>query len=166
MATEKLKFKLELWATMWSKPPHVEVQVNEAERFITYFDKEISSTIEKPTVIEFEHECDSNYKDGYCLRLKRSGKDIGQTIVDNDGKILKDQCLHIKSLEIDEINLGDLIYRGVYTPNYPEPWYSQQKSLGKEPPDTIDNCDTMGHDGKWEFKFESPFYMWLLENLY
>jgi hypothetical protein len=28
------------------------------------------------------------------------------------------------------------------------------------------NCDTMGHDGKWQLSFTSPFYMWLLENLY
>ena len=29
MGTEKLKFKLELYATMWDKPPHVDISINE-----------------------------------------------------------------------------------------------------------------------------------------
>ena len=29
MATEKLKFKIEFYATMWDKPPHAEVLIND-----------------------------------------------------------------------------------------------------------------------------------------
>jgi len=29
MGTEKLKFKLELYATMWDKPPHAEILVGD-----------------------------------------------------------------------------------------------------------------------------------------
>ena len=166
MATEKLKFKLELYATMWDKPPHVEVLVNDREQFRSYFNEDITSTKENPTVIEFEHECESDHKDGYVLKLKRSGKDMDQCVVDNDGNILKDQLLCIKSIEIDELDLGALVYEGIYTPEYPEPWHSQQKTLGNPPPLLFNNCDNMGHNGEWEFKFSSPFYMWLLENLY
>ena len=43
MATEKLKFKIELYATMWQKAPHVEVLVNDRERFRTYFKEDITS---------------------------------------------------------------------------------------------------------------------------
>ena len=79
-----------------------------------------------------------------------------------NGEIKKDQMLHIKSIEIDDINLGALVYEGVYKPTYPEPWASEQNDL----PETLKNVTQMGHNGTWTMSFTSPFYMWLLENLY
>jgi hypothetical protein len=160
MATEKLKFKLELHATMWDKPPVAEILINDK----SHFTGDITGTEDKPTVVEFEHEFTEGEK---CeLIIKRSGKDKGQTVVNDNGDILKDQSLHIKSMEIDEIDLGALVYEGVYTPEYPEPWATQQREAGTELPESFKNVTSMGHDGTWKFKFESPFYMWLLENLY
>ncbi len=159
MATEKLKFKLELYATMWDKPPIADIKINEK----SYFKEEITGTNDKPTIIEFEHELEENKS--YNFIIDRLGKDKKQTIVE-DGKIVKDQLLHIKSIEIDEIDLGSLIYEGVYKPNYPEPWASQQTEAGNKPPETLKNVTQIGHNGTWTFTFESPFYMWLLENLY
>ena len=148
MATEKLKFKLGLYATMWDKPPHVEILINDQSVLI----KDITGTEDKPDLIEFEYELEE--EKSYNLIIKRSGKTKNQTIINEKGDILKDQLLHIKSIEIDEIDIGTLIYEGVYTPQYPEPWA------------TFKNVTQMGHDGEWKFKFGSPFYMWLLENLY
>jgi len=160
MATEKLKFKLELYATMWDKPPVAEILINDK----SYFKQEITSTEDKPTLIEFEHECEEG-KD-YELIIKRSGKDKSQTVVNEKGDLLKDQLLHIKNIEIDEIDVGALVYEGVYTPEYPEPWASQQRESGTELRESFKNVTAMGHNGTWRFKFTSPFYMWLLENLY
>ena len=159
MTTEKLKFKLELYATMWDKPPIADIKINEK----SYFKEEITSIKDKPTIIEFEHELEEGKS--YNLIIDRLGKDKKQTIVE-DGKIVKDQLLHIKSIEIDEIDLGSLIYDGVYKPNYPEPWASQQTEAGNKLPESYKNVTQMGHNGTWTFTFESPFYMWLLENLY
>ena len=160
MATEKLKFKLELYATMWDKSPHVEILINDK----SYFKGDVTSTNDKSQLIEFEHECEEG-KD-HELTIKRSGKDKGQSVVNDKGDILKDQLLHIKNIEIDEIDLGALVYVGVYTPEYPEPWATQQKEAGTELKESFKNVTTMGHNGTWRFKFTSPFYMWLLENLY
>jgi hypothetical protein len=160
MATEKLKFKLELHATMWDKPPVAEILINDK----SHFTGDITGTEDKPTVVEFEHEFTEGEK---CeLIIKRSGKDKGQTVVNDNGDILKDQLLHIKSIEIDEIDIGALVYEGVYKPEYPEPWASQQREAGTELPESFKNVTSIGHNGTWKFKFESPFYMWLLENLY
>jgi len=159
MATEKLKFKLELYATMWDKPPIADIKINEK----SYFKEEITGTNDKPTIIEFEHELEENKS--YNFIIDRLGKDPKQTIVE-DGKIVKDQSLHIKSMEIDEIDIGSLVYDGVYKPNYPEPWASQQTEAGNKLPESYKNVTQMGHNGTWTFTFESPFYMWLLENLY
>jgi hypothetical protein len=86
-------------------------------------------------------------------------------MVENN-QIIKDQLLFIKSIEIDEIDLGGLVYEGVYYPQYSEPWASEQKQAGKELPVSFKNVTSMGHNGRWELGFTSPFYMWLLENLY
>ena len=159
MATEKLKFKLELYATMWNKPPVADIKIDGK----SYFKEEITSTNDKPTIIEFEHELEEGKP--YNLIINRLGKGAGQTVVE-DGKIVKDQLLHIKNIEIDEIDLGNLVFEGIYQPDYPEPWATQQAKIGNELPKSIKNSPNLGHNGTWTFEFVSPFYMWLLENLY
>jgi hypothetical protein len=157
--TEKLKFKLQLWATYWDKLPIAEILINDESQYRS----EIAGTEDKPTVIEFEYTLEEG-KD-YTLKISRSGKDVKQTVVEA-GKIVRDQLLHIKSMEIDEIDIGSLVYEGVYTPKYPEPWAAQQRSAGQDLPVSFKNVTCMGHNGVWELKFSSPYYMWLLENLY
>ena len=159
MATEKLKFKLELYATMWDKPPVANIKINEK----SYFNEEIASTDDKPTIIEFEHELEEGKS--YNLIIDRLGKSKNQTIVE-DGKVVKDQLLHIKSIDIDEISIGSLVYEGVYKPEYPKLWATQQAEAGNKLPETLKNVTEMGYNGTWTFTFTSPFYMWLLENLY
>jgi hypothetical protein len=160
MQTERLKFKLELYATYWDKPPVAEILINGESQYRS----EITGTEKEPTVIEFEKTLTEGEKQD--LTISRSGKDVKQTVVNAEGKIEKDQLLHIKSIEIDEINIGSLVYEGVYTPKYPEPWYSQQVSADNTPEKSFKNVTLMGHNGTWTLAFESPFYMWLLENLY
>ena len=169
MATEKLKFKIELYSTFWNKPPVAEIKINKSDdktntdNNSSYFNEKITSTKEKPTIIEFEHSCEEGKQ--HNLVINRSGKDTRQTVVE-DEKITKDQLLHIKSIEIDEIDIGSLLYEGVYKPTYPEPWATQQAEAGNKLPETLKNVTQMGHNGTWTFSFKSPFYMWLLENLY
>ena len=160
MATEKLKFRLELYATMWDKPPVAEIKLNDK----SYFKADVSGTEQDPTTVEFEAELTDGSE--YNLIIDRSGKVKSQTIVNEKGDILKDQLLHIKSIEIDEIDIGALVYEGVYTPDYPEPWATQQRKANTELPESFKNVTQMGHNGQWKFTFSSPFYMWLLENLY
>ena len=56
MATEKLKFKIELYATMWDKPPVAEIIVDGK----SHFKGDITSTEDKPTLIEFEAELEED----------------------------------------------------------------------------------------------------------
>jgi hypothetical protein len=160
MATEKLKFKIELYATMWDKPPVAEIIVDGK----SHFKGDITSTEDKPTLIEFEAELEEDKN--IDLIINRTNKGGNQTVVNEKGDILKDQLLHIKKIEIDEIDLGSLVFNGVYTPKYPEPWATQQAEAGNTLRESFTNVTQMGHDGAWKFTFSSPFYMWLLENLY
>jgi hypothetical protein len=160
MASEKLKFKIQLYSTHWDKAPGAEIFVNNK----SFYKDTITGTEKNPTLIEFEEQLEEGQK--YNFTIRRTGKDSTQTIIDNDKKIIKDQLLHIKSIEIDEIDIGSLVYEGVYAPEYPEPWYSQQVQKGETPDKSFKNVTAMGHNGTWTLAFESPFYMWLLENLY
>ena len=80
-------------------------------------------------------------------------------------------ALVIEHIEIDEIDLGVLTYNGVYTPTYPEPWYSDEVTAGRPPKQQIGNgmdgssCLFMGWEGKYELKFSTPLYEWLLQNI-
>jgi hypothetical protein len=160
MATEKIKFKLELYSTRWGSPPIADVKINDT----SYFKDFVKGDEAVPKVIEFEHELEEG-KD-YKLIIDRSNKRVNDTIVNEKGDITHDQLLHIKSIMIDEIDIGGLVYEGVYKPIYPEQWSKQQKEKGVEFPETLKNVTQMGHNGTWTFNFSSPFYMWLLENLY
>jgi len=159
MATEKLKYKLELYSKFWDKAPIVEILVDDK----SYWSGEITSSKDEPTVIEFTHESEENKKVN--LIIKRSNKDKHQTKIVN-GEFVKDQLLFIKSINIDEIDIGALVYEGVYRPEYFPEWAEQQRKEGVELPETKKNVTCMGHNGTWTFTFSSPFYMWLLENLY
>jgi len=145
---------------MWDKPPVAEVKLNSK----SYFKSEITGTEQDPIVIEFEAELTEESE--YNLIIERSGKGKNQTVLNDKREIIKDQLLHIKSIEIDEIDIGPLVYEGVYTPKYPEPWATQQRESGNDLKDSFKNVTQMGFNGAWKFTFSSPFYMWLLENLY
>ena len=45
-------------------------------------------------------------------------------------------------------------------------WATQMAEAGKELREAFTNVNQMGHNGEWKFTFTTPFYMWLLENLY
>ena len=158
--TEKLKFEIKLYGEYWDQSPSATILLNNE---IVVGSQNITSSIDKPTILEFtkELELGKNYE----LIIKREGKNNKQTVLENN-KIIKDQMLKIHSIEIDEIDIGGLIYEGVYTPEYPEPWATQQKDAGIQLPESFKNVTAMGHNGEWKLKFSSPFYMWLLENLY
>lgn len=160
MASENLKFKLQVYSSFWDKCPKIDILINDELNYTG----EINGSEQSPTLIEFEKKLEEDQE--YKLVIKRYNKTADQCKIDSDGKIIKDQLLHIKSIEIDEIDIGSLIYEGLYTPEYPEPWYSQQVKANKTPEKSFKNATSMGHNGIWEFKFQSPFYMWLLENLY
>ena len=157
--TEKLKFTIKLYSEYWKNPPIAEVYINGNSKYKDY----IRGTEGNPDVISFE--CELKEGDECNLLIDRYNKTENETNV-VDGKILDDQILHIKSIEIDEIDIGALVYEGVYKPVYPVRWAQQQRESGVDLPESLKNVTCMGHNGTWTFKFASPFYMWLLENLY
>lgn len=89
------------------------------------------------------------------LQFIMKNKTIDDTTVDEVGNIITDTCLNIDNVEIDKVALGyNFIKHSVYCHDFngnqdkiEEPFYG-----------------TMGCNGTVNFKFSSPFYIWLLEN--
>tara|TARA_S200002703_G_C3658734_1_gene202290 strand:- start:62 stop:517 length:456 start_codon:yes stop_codon:yes gene_type:complete len=80
-------------------------------------------------------------------------------------------ALVIEKIVMDEIDVGVLAYDGVYTPIYAEPWYTDEVEAGRKPKETIgagqdgSACMFMGWEGRYDLKFNTPLYEWLLENI-
>ena len=144
---ETLHFKIGLAGTYWSKHPVYSILVNDN----IYFTKEVESASEELFYVEF----DAEVNEGLCtLKIRLENKD-NQDTVENDDKtaILKDMLLNIRSVEIDEIDLGNLLY-------------TKTKFVGDDPTrPVLEKCQDLGWNGTWELPFESPFYIWLLENI-
>jgi len=149
IAKEKLKFKIELASTYWEKVPAFSILFN--SKVIN--DRQIVWTPSGELfVVEFESEVEEGTKCELSIRL--DNKEWTDTVQNEDKTaILKDMMLHIKRIEIDEIDLGMLI------------WNKCKFTPDSDSFPTLDNCVDLGWNGTWTLSFESPFYIWLLENI-
>jgi hypothetical protein len=145
--TETLHFKIGLAGTYWNKHPQYSILINDK----TYN----AGTITEPSGETFYVEFDAEVEEGPCtLKIRLENKDWTDTIQNEDKTaIVKDMLLNIRSVEIDDINLGNLIYTK-----------TQFVGDDTERP-VLDKCQDLGWNGAWILAFESPFYIWLLENI-
>lgn len=150
MSSEKLHFKIGLGGTYWKKVPVYSILVND-QVIVT---REITSPTDEEEFIEF----DAEVAEGPCtLKIRLENKDDGDVVKDNDSAenftIVNDMLLNIKSIEIDEINLANLIF-------------SKSQFVGDDADrPVLTSCINLGWNGTWTLPFESPFYIWLLENI-
>jgi hypothetical protein len=144
---ENLHFCVELAGTYWHKQPQYTILVNDTE----IKRDTIVTASEESFRVEFDMEVDA----GPCaLKIRLENKDWTDTIQNEDKTaIVKDMLLNIRGVEIDEIDLGNLIY-------------TKTRFVGDDPErPVLDRCQDLGWNGAWILEFESPFYIWLLENI-
>ena len=156
---ETLHFKIGLSKSSGKKQPKFRILVNNTE----FVCAELSSDAHTIEYFEF----DASVDDGECsLVVEFLNKSLHDTVLDVHGNMIEDLLLNIESVEIDEIDLGFLIWTSSdYYPNYPRSYLNKMLALGNELPDTVKNCVNLGWNGRWKLSFTSPFYIWLLENI-
>ena len=99
-------------------------------------------------VIEFTADLEEVTKHTICVRLLN--KEDSDTVQNEDEtEIVKDMLLNIEEIYLDDISLGTLKWT-----------HSKYVANGK----TYENCVNLGWNGDWILEFDSPFYLWLLEN--
>lgn len=103
--------------------------------------------ITEEKVIEFTADCKEHNE----LCIGFAGKTVHDVVLGDDGLPVKDKLLKIKSIEIDEIQLKHLLQTlSVYDAGE----YGIHRA-----------CVDLGWNGEWKFEFNTPWYIFLLENL-
>ena len=114
---------------------------NIVEDFVLYESKRIAFN----TVIDKDTE----------LTIELYGKENKDSIIGRDLRI------NIDSVSIMGIENKKFIHRGIYRPEYPEPWASQQQAQGIQLSKEIKYADSLGWNGKWILTVSNPPFSWI-----
>ena len=149
---ETLKFKVGISGTYWDKKPHYTVWVDDQK----YADSIISGHSNEVEYVEFSADIGEGPHE-FKIRLEnKSDRDVEKN---GHGEIVNDMLLNIESIEIDGIDLGNLRWStSVFHADH-------EKIVNGEDMTTLKQCVNLGWNGTYTIKFDSPFYLWLLENL-
>jgi len=146
--TEKLHIRLGISGTYWDKKPQYRVLFNDqilAENFITGASDEVE-------YLEFDVDATHDLNTLGIELLNKEDSDVKKDVDDpDDFQIIADMVLYIVSLEIDEIDIGNLRYSN-------SEYHVDGRGVLKE-------HVTLGWNGVWRFSWTTPFYIWLLENI-
>ena len=154
MEQEQLHFRIGLSGTSTKKQPEFKISIGNQQ----YLHQTL--TVGPNEIEYFEFDIDAN-EGSNSLDIEFLNKTNNDTVLAVDGNIVDDVLLTINSVEIDEIDLGNLIWSAsVYRPIYPAV-YAATQTLESE----LKNCVNLGWNGTWSLPFAVPFYIWLLENI-
>ena len=150
--SDSVKIEIKLASQWHNDPPVFAVKINDEliERgFVKEKDElgEIKSITWTGDLEESEHTLK------VCLRGKNIGK--WHTIKDANDNVIDDQLLFVKSILIDDIDLGYIAISN--SKFYPD------KSNRSDAPELIDGGNVLGYNGEWCLTFSVPTYMWMLE---
>ena len=143
---DKVKIAFDIAPTSVTCPFHIEVWLDQSK---------LLALDDVTDVVHFEHEFDDD--DGEReLRLVLQGKLPEHTKVDEQGNIISDATLQISNVVIDDLDVDKLfLEKCVYTHNF--------NGTQSEIVDTFHGI--AGCNGTISFKFNTPVYLWLLENM-
>ena len=141
---ETLNFKIGLSGTFFNNVPAYSILLNG----VKHASGKVSDSTE---IIEFT--VDLAEDSTHVLEVRLDNKRNIDTITDANGAILKDMLLNIDNIEIDDIELGILKW-------------THSKFVGDDSTrPVLTNCVNLGWNGSWQLAFDTPYYIWLLENM-
>lgn len=73
------------------------------------------------------------------------------------------QICKFLSLSVDGIDISSVLNYGLFYPEYPEPWFTEQLSMGTHWPQSHCGWREWGWNGAWRLEYSTPFYTWLLK---
>ena len=150
---EQLRFKIGLSGSSDIKQPEFKIFVNDVQMIHAH----ISTLPNETEIFEFESEVAEGANSLIVELLNKHSEDTQRN---DQGSIVADMLLNIDLIEIDDIDIGTLKWTlSDYRPIYPEE-YTQGQLLAQ----SVSRCVNLGWNGQWILPFQSPFYIWLLEN--
>lgn len=142
-----MKITLELYGHYSNSGPVCLIQVNDQTLY--------NGTLEQGTnVMEFNiQSLDLN-----TLRIHHLSKSNEDTVVDNDGNIIADKAIELKSLCIEQIKILDtVLYNKPYYVQWPDNLEQDFLNRGETVPQYIKNTLFFGFNGYYEFDFVGDF---------
>jgi hypothetical protein len=76
----------------------------------------------------------------------------------NKPELDHDMAVIVDRVEFFGVSDPKFVWAGVYTPKYPEPWYSEQ---AEKPPAQLPQQNYMGWNGTWRLDFSVPVFTWM-----
>jgi hypothetical protein len=151
MNEEKLRFVVTLSGIFWERRPQFSIWLDD-HQVVT---SEIVSLNQQE--VKFERTIDEG---NHTLKIRLENKNNSDTVVNvvENAEVIKDMLLNINDITIDDISIGNLLWSAEYILDQPQKYKGQ--TITK-----LDNCVNLGWNGTYVFKFASPFYIWLLEQL-
>lgn len=156
---ETLNFNVGLSRSGLKKQPEFTISINDIE----YVKSSVSAD---PNNIEY-YKFEAEVFEGDCvLTIHFLNKTDEDTVKGDNGEIVDDVLLNIESIEVDDIQLGNLLWtQSDYRPNYPTSYVEYCATQEVKLEETIKNCVNLGWNGRWSLSFQSPYFIWLLENI-
>jgi hypothetical protein len=146
--SETLIFRIGVSGSYWDKKPAYSVSVDGVEQ--------ASAVIAADTgVVEYAEFTLAVMEDSpHLLEIKLLNKTDDDVVQSQDQtEIVKDMLLNIESISIDDIELGQIKW-------------DESEFVAEDPVrPTLKNCVNLGWNGSYQLKFDSPFYLWLLEKM-
>jgi hypothetical protein len=106
--------------------------------------------------VDFSYKLNDDAETNHILEFVMTSKTSDCTQIDSQGNIVSDAMLSVKFIEFDEIDIFNTFTEiSVYKHNF----------NGTKPAVQEKFYGNIGCNGRVEFKFSTPFYLWLLENM-
>lgn len=149
--SEKLYFSIGLSGTFWNKRPEFSILVNGIE----YLSGTIATDTGQVELYEFSAEVPINQDN--ILSIRFLNKDDTDVVKDPPSeepyKIVQDMLLNINSIEINQFDLGSLL------------WTHSEFVSDESNRPTLAGCVNLGWNGSYNLNFSTPVHAWLLESL-
>lgn len=147
MSTSTVPFKIKIENTDPTKSLNFEILLDNVRIFY-------SAHVNLPA--EFSYEINDEIETDHVLEFVMTSKTSDHTKVDDQGNIVSDAMISVKSIEFDEI---DIFKTFIENSEYTHDFNGSQSQI------TEKFYGDMGCNGCVSFKFTTPFYLWLLENM-
>jgi hypothetical protein len=72
-----------------------------------------------------------------------------------------DKAVIVENVSFFGISDPKFVWAGVYTPNYPEPWATQQRSQDVVLKQHLTQHNYLSWNGKWRLTFTVPVFTWI-----
>jgi hypothetical protein len=76
----------------------------------------------------------------------------------NKSELDSEMAVIVDRIEFFGISHPKFVWSGVYYPEYPEPWHSQQCP---PPPAVLSGSNYLGWNGRWRLDFDVPVFGWM-----